>query len=513
MLAKLDCAALVGIDAIPVQVQVDCNPGLSSFTIVGLPDIAVKESAKRVESAIRNSNFHFPHDRAIVVNLAPADVKKEGPAFDLPIALATLAATGQLARDNLEHFMAAGELSLDGGVRPIAGVLPIALAARISGKSALLVAEQNAAEAAIVHGLKVYGVSSLNEAAALLTDAAQAEPAKPTPVDELLSAPDYEVDFQDVKGQAHAKRALEIAAAGGHNALMVGPPGAGKTMLARRLPTILPPLSLEEAIEVTKIYSITGKLPASTGLMTTRPFRAPHHTASAPALAGGGTSPRPGEVSLSHCGVLFLDELPEFPRDALEALRQPIEDSLVTVSRAMASLTYPARFMLVAAMNPCPCGNFSASDAATICRCTPYQIQRYLRRISAPLLDRIDMHIEVPRLPASDLMSRDSGESSSAIRERVARAREIQRQRFQGTAIFCNAQMQPRQIRKLCAPGGAAESLLASAMQQFRLSARAHDRILKLARTIADLEGAPEMSVNHVAEAIQYRSLDRKLWG
>lgn len=509
MLARVTSSALLGVDAYLVDVEVDLSNGLPAFNIVGLPDTAVQESRERVRSAIRNSGFDFPQ-RRITINLAPADVRKEGPSFDLPIALGILAATGQVEMERLEGCVMLGELSLDGLVRSTAGVLPIAMKCKNDDIRRLIVPKSNAREGAIVHGPSVYAAESLADVFELVQSDFTREPIVASISDEVLAEPTYPVCFSDVKSQTQVKRALEVAAAGGHNILMVGPPGSGKTMLARRLPTILPSLNLDEALEATKLYSVAGLLDAGEALVTRRAFRSPHHTISNAGLSGGGAHPRPGEVSLAHHGVLFLDELPEFRRDVLEVLRQPLEDGVVTISRAAGSLTYPARFMMVGSMNPCPCGFFN--DTAVSCTCTPKQIRQYLQRISGPLLDRMDIHVEVPRLKQDELMHKAEGEPSASIRERVCRARDVQRARFAGTGVYCNAQMQSRQIKHYCKISEQVRDLLRAAIAQLNLSARAFDRILKVSRTIADLAGAEDISASHVAEAIQYRSLDRKYW-
>jgi len=506
MLAKVLSGTVIGIEAFLVDVEVDIARGLPSFSTVGLPDGAVRESRERVRASIRNAGYTFPSDR-ITVNLAPADVKKAGTGFDLPMALGILAAGELIPKGALKPYLMVGELSLDGRIRPVPGILPLAVAARSAGLEGMFVPASNAPEAAVVEGLPVFPAKSLSGVVETLLGKAPAEPCV-VQRDELLHEPFKAGDLRDVRGQENVKRALAVAAAGGHNLIMVGPPGVGKTMLARRLPGILPDLTFEEALETTKVYSVSGLLPEGKALIAQRPFRSPHHTVSDAGLIGGGTHPRPGEVSLAHHGVLFLDELPEFRRNTLEVLRQPMESRCVTISRAVGSVTFPADFMLVAAMNPCPCGYLG--DPIRDCHCTPEQVRRYRSRISGPLMDRIDIHVEVPRVPYRELRTVESGEYSSGMQERVQAAREIQGRRFREAPVHTNAAMDTRLLREHAALDREGEEVLERAVERFGLSARAYARILKIARTIADLEGIDAIRTPHIAEAVQYRTLDRK---
>jgi len=505
MLAKVISATLSGIEGVPVDVEVDISNGLPSFTIVGLPDQSVQESRERIRSAIKNSDLNFPVKR-ITVNLAPADIKKEGPAFDLPIAIGILIASEALAPKMEEPFLIVGELSLDGTIRPVNGIISIAIMARDLKIPVMFVPYENSSEAALIPGIKVYGIKNLTDLVQFLNGAISLSPSEPA---RSIKINEFSGDFNEVKGQESAKRALEIAAAGFHNVIMVGPPGSGKTMLAQRLPTILPPLTEEEALEVTRIYSSAGLLPKGGGIIEERPFRSPHHSISLAGMVGGTSNPKPGEISLAHNGVLFLDEFPEFRRDVLEALRQPMEDGSLVISRAHGSIRFPARFMLVASMNPCPCGYLG--DTKKNCTCTQYQIEKYFSKISGPILDRIDIQIEVPRLETDTLIRNTPGEGSFSIKERINRVREFQIDRFKDGFRF-NGLMTPREIKKYCRLNPPVQSLLREIIDKFHLSARSYDKLLKVARTIADLNESEFIREEDILEAIQYRILDRKYW-
>ena len=511
MLVKVYAAALQGIDATIVTIEVNSSRGIKFF-LVGLPDSAVKESHERIISALQVNGYRFP-SRQIVVNMAPADIRKEGSAYDLPLAIGILASAGEVLEEKLSKYLIMGELSLDGSLQPIKGALPIAISARAQGYEGFILPKQNACEAAVVNNLNVYGVENIKEVIEFFNGERELEPTIVNTREEFYQhQSNFPYDFADVKGQESVKRALEVAAAGGHNVIMIGAPGSGKSMMAKRLPSILPPLSLGESLETTKKHSVAGKLSKNDSLIATRPFRAPHHTISQVAMVGGGSNPQPGEISLAHNGLLFLDELPEFNRSVLEVLRQPLEDRHISISRAKYSLDYPASFMLVASMNPCPCGYYNHPTKA--CVCNPGQVHRYLNRISGPLLDRFDLQIEIVPVPFEKMAEQKQAENSATIRERVIKARKIQEERFANhPGIYCNAQMESKLLHQYANPDEKGLNLLRTAMTRLNLSARAYDRILKVARTIADLEGSESIQSNHLAEAISYRNLDRESWG